>query len=239
MERKVIFVVEDDAALRNLLKETLLAEFEVLESSNYSEAVNQSENNIDLALIDYALPGRDGFEVLKMLREKRPSLPAIIMTAYSSEELAIKAVRTGATDYVKKPFYFEHLKIMISGILTGNKSEEYHENILTRDEFIIEGIKTYIKNNYMAALTREDLAEMASMDKYKFSKTFKRYAGQSLPSFINRVRIDKAVELLKSSFMGIKEASHFAGYRNVEHFNRLFNALYGISPLEFRKKLNK
>ena len=239
MERKVILLVEDDAALRNLLKETLLAEFEVLESSNYSEAVNQSENNIDLALIDYALPGRDGFEVLKMLREKRPSLPAIMMTAYSSEDLAIMAVREDVTDYIKKPFYFEHLKMRITEVFEGKKSLEHFGSPASRDEFIIEGIKIYIKNNYMAALTREDLAEMASMDKYKFSKTFKRYAGQSLPSFINRVRIDKAVELLKSSFMGIKEASHFVGYRNVEHFNRLFNALYGISPLEFRKKLNK
>ena len=92
MMKKSILLVEDDAALRNLLKETLINEFEVLEASNYSEGINQSGNNIDLALIDYALPGRDGFEVLKMLREKRPSLPAIMMTAYSSEELAIKAV---------------------------------------------------------------------------------------------------------------------------------------------------
>lgn len=51
------------------------------------EAVNQPINRIDLALIDYVLPGRDGFEVLRTIRDVKPALPAIIMTAYSHEDL--------------------------------------------------------------------------------------------------------------------------------------------------------
>lgn len=239
MERKVILLVEDDAALRNLLKETLLAEFEVLESSNYSEAVNQSENNIDLALIDYALPGRDGFEVLKMLREKRPSLPAIMMTAYSSEELAIKAVRTGATDYVKKPFYFEHLKMRITEVFEGKKSLEHFGSPANRDEFIIEGLLMYMKNNHMKDITRDGLAEMASMEKHKLSRTFKSTTGQNLLSYLNNVRLEKAVELLKSSDLSIKEIAYWAGFKSVEHFNRLFSALHGTSPGEFRQGLKQ
>lgn len=116
MERKSILLVEDDLVVKDLIRDSLEKEYEILEASTYSEAINQSKNHIDLAIIDYSLPDGDGFEVLKKLREKRPALPAIMITAYSSEDVAIKAVRTVVNEYIKKPLSLRHLKTRVSEI---------------------------------------------------------------------------------------------------------------------------
>ena len=142
-------------------------------------------------------------------------------------------------DYIKKPFYFEHLKMRITEVFEGKKSLEHFGSPSSRDEFIIEGLLMYMKNNYMRDITLTDLAQMVSMDKYKLSRTFKSTTGQSLLSYLNNVRLERAVELLKNSDLSIKEIAYWAGFKSVEHFNRLFSALYGTSPGEFRQGLKQ
>lgn len=236
MERKVVLLVEDDAVLRSLLKETFIDEFEVLEASDYSGAVNQAIKHIDLALIDYSLPGKNGFEVLKMLREGKPSLPAILMTAYSTENLAIKAVKAGITDYVKKPFYFLQIKIRAMEILGAKKSVGYSQKAANRDEAIIDYIVTYLNDNYREDFTRDKLARMVAMDRFTLSNIFNAKIGRSIPSYVNGVRIEKAAELLLNPDLKIIEIAHLVGFKNVEHFNRLFKKTYNISPGEFRNR---
>ncbi|GAB4416839.1 MAG: hypothetical protein OHK0032_12870 [Thermodesulfovibrionales bacterium] len=237
MEKKSILIVEDDGVMRELIKSYLEREYNIFEASRYSEAINQPIELIDLALIDYVLPERrNGFEVLRAVREVKPSLQAIIMTAYSNEDLAIKAMRAKATDYIKKPPGLAHLKRKLSEILEGNGGNEHPETIQSREEFIMEGIAAYIEDNYMEDLTLERLAGMACMNIYKFSKIFNERTGQSLPSYLNRIRIKKAAELLMNHDLSITEIALEVGYKSVEHFIRLFREVYGVSPRGYRKR---
>jgi DNA-binding response OmpR family regulator len=108
--------VDDDALVRDVIKGALERQYNILEASRYSEARVLVREAFDLALVDYILPDRDGFGVVKIVRERKPSLPVIIMTAYSSEDLVIRALRAGITDYVKKPLVLKYLlkKILLS-----------------------------------------------------------------------------------------------------------------------------
>lgn len=112
-----ILVVEDDGIVRNAIKEILEIEYNVLEAFRYSGVLAFSENKIDIALIDYNLPDLDGFDVFKNLRVRKPALPAILMSGYTDEDLIIRALRAGFTDYMKKPLSFKYLKKRISEIL--------------------------------------------------------------------------------------------------------------------------
>jgi putative two-component system response regulator len=103
MSKKTILIVEDDTVVREVIKDALKREYNVLEASNYSEAVKLLGHSVDLAIIDYILPDSDGFEVLKAIREEKIALPAIIMTGYSNEAVVIKALRSAVADYIKKP----------------------------------------------------------------------------------------------------------------------------------------
>ena len=79
--------------------ETCLAEF--------------SEKAADLVITDLRMPGMNGFELLSKLREIDADIPVLVMTGYSSVENAVEAMKRGATDFIKKPFDFQELKLMI------------------------------------------------------------------------------------------------------------------------------
>jgi len=182
--RKTILIVEDDKLVRDILKCALEREYIILEASRYSETIEQLKNPVDLALIDYDLPDRDGFEVLNALREAIPALPAIIITAYSQEELVIKAIKAGVTDYIKKPMCLKYLQSKLSEIFGGNKVEELPIVVESRDKFIIDGVSLYLKENYMKELPRKKIMNMAGMNRNKFSKIFKERVGLTFKSYL-------------------------------------------------------
>jgi len=119
VSKPVVFVVEDDPAIRRGLVDSLrFAGYEVLESGDGSEArriLRQAE--LDLVLLDVVLPGADGFELLPELRRNRPTLPVIMVTARGAEEDRVRGLRTGADDYVVKPFSSSELLARVEAVL--------------------------------------------------------------------------------------------------------------------------
>ncbi|MBW1650708.1 MAG: sigma-54-dependent Fis family transcriptional regulator [Deltaproteobacteria bacterium] len=116
MKKKIsILAVDDDAAHRIMLK-TLLeswgyAVFEADDGSTAFEKVR--EKAFDLILMDIKMLKVSGIEALDMIKNFNPAIPIIIMTAYSSVETAVEALKKGAYDYITKPFDFDKLKITI------------------------------------------------------------------------------------------------------------------------------
>lgn len=110
-----ILVVDDEKLIRWSLRERLTQDgFEVLEAEDGTVARRVVENNhLDLALLDLKLPDMTGIALLRVLRELSPELPVIIITAYSSVESAVEAMKTGAVDYLTKPFNLDELSLTV------------------------------------------------------------------------------------------------------------------------------
>jgi DNA-binding NtrC family response regulator len=106
-----ILIVEDEKLLRWSLKERLVKEgFEVLEADSGAAARPLIEaGDIDLAVLDYRLPDATGIDLLKQIAAAIPETPVILMTAYSTVETAVEAMKIGAFDYLNKPFNQEDL----------------------------------------------------------------------------------------------------------------------------------
>lgn len=240
MKGKNILLVDDDSTVRDIIKFVLeKKKYYVLEASTYSEAIEQLNNPVDLAIIDYILPDRDGFEVFKKIREIKPTLPAIIMTAYGTEAVVIKALRKGVTEYMKKPVSLSYLTGKVSEMLGGEKDIAAQEDVNSRDEFIIDGIAAYMEEKYREDLTLDKLASMARVNRNKFCKIFKERLGQTVTSYLNNLRIRNAAELLINSDLNITEIAYFVGYKSVDHFERVFRKTYELSPREYRKRLKQ
>ncbi|MBI4689702.1 MAG: response regulator transcription factor [Nitrospirae bacterium] len=243
MEKKSILLVEDDMQIRESTKLIIETKYHVLEASDYDEAIAELKNPLDLAIIDYILPDYDGFDLLKEIRKVKPSLPVIMMTGYGTEQVAMRALRMGATDYIKKPLDIPYLMNKISELLgedTDIKNDVNYLNVAkNRDEIIIDGIARYIEQKYKENLTRDKLADIAGMNEYKFCRAFKKRIGQSFISYLNGIRIKNTAELLKNPDLSITEVAHRAGYGSVEHFERVFKKRYEMSPREYRRKLNR
>jgi DNA-binding NtrC family response regulator len=138
-----VLIVEDEEVLRDVLDAVLRREgFEVVMASSGEEAlaVLDEDDNIDLVILDIMLPGISGIDTLRALRISNPSLPVIIITAFSSIDGAIEAMKHGAFHYIPKPFKNEEV------ILTVNKALEQRR--LSREN---ERLKAELSEKYAYA----------------------------------------------------------------------------------------
>lgn len=106
MEQVSILVVDDDDNLRRLLEAVLLeGGYAVATSSSAEEALDMSATKaFDLVITDIGLPGMDGLAMMQVMKEQRPEVQMIVMTAAASRESAQIAFSAGAFDYQVKPF---------------------------------------------------------------------------------------------------------------------------------------
>ncbi|MFO7448031.1 MAG: response regulator [Ignavibacteriaceae bacterium] len=116
---ETILIVDDDINLCLSLKEDLTevgynAEF----VTNGDLALEYlASNNADLLLLDLKMPGKDGFDVLKELHEKKTKIKVIVLTAYADVKSAIDSAKLGASDFISKPYDFDELIITIRKVL--------------------------------------------------------------------------------------------------------------------------
>ncbi len=115
-----ILVVDDEAeqidSLRVGLKSRGFKVFEALNAEDALKLLNHGSEKIDIVITDYAMPGMNGLELLKKLREKNKTLPVILMTAYSKKDLVIDVLRDSCNSFIEKPFTIDQLLKEIQSI---------------------------------------------------------------------------------------------------------------------------
>jgi len=108
---KPILVVDDEAIMRESLRDWLTDLGYKVETAEEGEAAlkNVAEQDFGVVILDLRLPGKDGIEILKEARAKRPDLKGVIITAYPSIQTVVQAMKEGAVDYLPKPFDLDDL----------------------------------------------------------------------------------------------------------------------------------
>jgi two-component system response regulator AtoC len=118
VSRATILIVDDEDLIRWSLRERLAAAgHRVLEAATAGATREQLEKLPDLVVLDYRLPDGNGMELLAEIRKECPDTLVILMTAYSTVERAVDAIKQGAYDYVNKPFEIEELLVTIEKAL--------------------------------------------------------------------------------------------------------------------------
>ncbi len=131
---KKILIVDDDTAHRTMLKVNLLgAGYEIIEADDGDQVLpTLAEHEVDLILMDLKMQRMDGMEALKLLRDKGQVEPVVVITAFSSVESAVEAMKYGAMDYVTKPVDIEALKLTVSKALDFEALREENEELKKR-----------------------------------------------------------------------------------------------------------
>ena len=129
-----ILVVDDETAMRESLKDWLMEDgYEIGLAASGEEAIVMSqEKNWEVIMLDLKMPGMDGIEALKILKEVSPESEILIMTAYATIDTAVEAMKEGAFDYLVKPFDPDAVEILIKKIVKHH--ELVLENILLRQQ---------------------------------------------------------------------------------------------------------
>ncbi|MBA4348588.1 MAG: hypothetical protein C0415_01170 [Thermodesulfovibrio sp.] len=135
MTMQRILIIEDKKSMADMLKRTLQSEgFNVRSANNVKDGITLlSSGSLDVVVTDLKLPDGDGMEIVKAVKESYPFIPVIVMTAYGSIEIAVKAVKEGAYDFITKPFDPDHLLLIIKRALSERVSKK--ENLVLKKEF--------------------------------------------------------------------------------------------------------
>ncbi len=121
-----VLIVDDEAAIRESLQTLLEFEgYSVEVASDGTEGLTRiAEHPFDLVLLDFAMPERNGVEVLRELRERDAELPVIMITAYGTVENAVNAMQAGATNFIQKPWDNEKLLADVRTAVARRRAEE-------------------------------------------------------------------------------------------------------------------
>jgi two-component system response regulator RegX3 len=160
-----VLVVEDEAAIRSGL-------CDVLAFHGYAPSAVESgeeglrralETDYALVLLDVMLPGLSGFEVCEELRAKRPEQPILMLTARGAEEDVVRGLRSGADDYVTKPFSVSELMARIAALLrrAGRTAAHAEEPFLLGSWRVEPGSRQACADGTSVPLSRREVAMLA------------------------------------------------------------------------------
>lgn len=137
-----ILVIDDDQSIRKTITSYLKKQnYEVLSADNGINGIEIVRNELpDLVITDIRMPGANGFEVLKNVKEIDPHIHVIIMTAFDDMNSTVKAMQQGAYDYIEKPLEIDNLKITIQRALENKKLSDQLNTFINdqSEEYLLE-----------------------------------------------------------------------------------------------------
>ena len=106
-------IVDDELSVRDSLRMIFKKDYQLLMAGSAEEAWERIQREeVDLILLDIIMPGKDGMELLKKIREFYPLIPVVMLTATKTVKTAVEAMKMGAYDYITKPFDIEELELV-------------------------------------------------------------------------------------------------------------------------------
>ena len=169
-----ILIVDDEKSMRDFLKILLTKEgYEVIIAGDGNQALSAlGKNSVDLVISDIRMPGMGGLELLAKVKDESDDIPVIMITAFASPNDAVQAMKSGAYDYISKPFNVDEIK---SVIYTATNRTESTLKLQQAAELFPEIIGE--SNSLLYVLTR--VKQVAETD-----------AGGRLPELLSRARFD-------------------------------------------------
>ncbi|MBD3246164.1 MAG: response regulator [Candidatus Omnitrophica bacterium] len=231
-----ILLVDDDREFREEFRDSF-DEYRVIEADSGERALEvlTRPNEIDLVVLDEMMPGLKGTEVLKKIKKNSPELGIVLLTGYSTKDLAIEALKGRADEYVEKPIDIEKTRAIVARLLESRQPEVSAIDI----EGKVERIKQFAARNYHKKISLQDAARVVYLSPKYLSRVFTQVTGQGFNDFKLQVKIRKAKEMLETTGYTVEQISDRLGYQNIESFIRIFKKLTGQTPTAYRKQHKK
>ena len=235
-----LLIADDENLELKVLEKTVrkhfVDELEIFASSNGRKASQIcDEVKPDIALLDIEMPGMNGIELAKYIKEKYAECIIIFITAYDRFDYAIEAMHIKAFDYLLKPWKEERLCELINTAIENVRSMQKTDSIVHSQKDII---KDYIDRNYKKDISAKDVAGILGYSDVYFSKVFKQLFDDNFINYLTKIRIDRAKVLLKDISFNIKEVGKSVGYADSNYFTKVFKRSIGMSPSEYRNRHN-
>jgi signal transduction histidine kinase/ligand-binding sensor domain-containing protein/DNA-binding response OmpR family regulator len=242
-DKHVILVIEDNQEILNYICQSLKSFFICIGARNGNEGLQLAKSlNPDVIITDIMMPGMDGMEMTKLLKEdfSTSHIPVIILTAKSDLKDQIEGIATGAEAYIVKPFNMEYLKTVagnlinqrskvIARFIDKKKEGSFLSAINSKDEEFLVHLTTHIEENCYRDLSIDLLAAECNVSRTVFYNKIKGLTGSSPIDFVRKIKLRIAADLLKNGY-NVSEVAFKTGFTDVKYFSRQFKNLFGYSP---------
>lgn len=254
-ERPVALVVEDNADLRAFIKQSIERDWQVVEATNGEEGIRKAIELVpDLVVSDLMMPERDGYELCNELKnnELTAHVPIILLTAKSAINSKIKGLRTGADDYLTKPFNTEELLVRMENLvamrrklrerygnspLSGNKGEWKDESLSALDREFLKRFTLLLEEHISdETLGVEDFANKMFISRSQLHRKLKAITDRNATEFIRDYRLEQAHVLLSQGGVLIAEVAQRVGFGNEKYFSTTFKEKYGLPPSQLMRR---
>lgn len=247
----LVLIIDDNKDMITFLTSLLSEDFEVISAGNGKEGLDVARERVpDLIISDVMMPLKDGIQLSKELKDdmRTSHIPIILLTARANYENQLMGIRSGAEEYLVKPFDNELLIAKIKTLLTNrNLLQQYYyrndiqqsfENTFnTTEKGFLEQLKKIVEEQLENGdFTAEEFAGHLGMSRMQFHRKIKAVSGMSAMEYLNRVRLSTAEKMLKNSTLRISEIAFSVGFNDANYFSKAFKKQYKVSPTEFREQ---
>ena len=246
-----MFIVEDNEQIRAMLKEILSPFYYIRSFATAESAISEIEATMpDIVITDVMMPGMDGKELCKRIKSNPATshIPVVLLTAQNAIDQYIEGLRTGADDYITKPFNTQLLisrcnNLVNSRILLQEKFSHKPETTVQMlasnkiDKEILDKAISIIEANISNTdFNMNTFAREMGMARTNLFAKIKAISGQTPNDFIISIRLKKGAYLLRNNpELNITEIAEKIGFSSPRYFSKCFKDIYNISPLTYRK----
>jgi signal transduction histidine kinase/DNA-binding response OmpR family regulator len=254
IKEHTILIVDDNQEMRFFIRKKLQPFYNIQEAQDGLSALEKAFSTVpDLIICDVMLPGKNGIDVTTTLKNdlRTSHIPVVMLTARDSIEHKIEGVKTGADEYISKPFVFEYLSERIKALIKNRKLLRDHYihglNVSTvttapgnLDRKFVNDFTALIEKNVANAdLAANEIARELGMSRVQVYRKVKALLGFSINDYLVNVRLQKAKYLLLNTDKSVAEIAHEVGFSSPAYFSTIFKNKVRQSPTEFRsKKMN-
>ena len=249
LNRRTILLIEDDNDVREFLLSELESCFNLkVASDGKAGIVMAKELDVDLIVSDVMMPGMNGFELTKRLKNsfETSHIPIILLTALSTDENVLEGTESGADAYITKPFSPQLLMARILQLLNqreilrqkfGKEPQEIRSAMLSneQDSLFVKRLDSIVYSRLGEQdLSVDKVAGLLHLGRTIFYKKVRGTTGYTPNEYIRVIRLRKAAELLKEGEKNVSEVAYAVGFDNPYYFSKCFKEQFGMPPSQYR-----
>lgn len=248
LQSETILIVEDNPELRTFIASCFKSQYNIYTACDGEEGLMLAIAHIpDLIISDVMMPKIDGIALSNLIRsdERTSHIPLILLTAKVDMGSRMEGLRTGADDYLSKPFSTEELQVRVANLIEQRKRlvAKFRQDIavaisqpkeLTLDERFIQRAREIVEASIGdTGLGVEKLADEMHLSRTQLFRKFKALIDTPPSEFINDIRLKRAAELIEAKADTLAQISYSVGFNEQSYFAKRFRKKYGVSPSEY------
>ena len=243
-----ILIIDDNADVRAYLRSHLAPLYHVFEAADGVEGLARArEITPDLVISDVMMPKMDGVALCRALKqdEQLNHIPVILLTAKATDDSKIEGLTIGADDYIYKPFNAQVLLARVENLVEVRRTlrERFSGevrigpseiSVSSTEAMFVEKVRGIVERHMVDSNFDVDwFADEVGMSRRHLHRKLRETAGLSPAGYIRMMRLERAAQLLEQRAGSVSEIAYDVGFKNPDHFSRLFQQVFGVSPSRY------